>query len=135
MANNGNLKNFKKGYDERRNNNGRKKNIYNILLDKGYSTTDIKTAYGEMAFYTLAELKAVHEDESKPIIMLINAKLLYLAYKNGDYNKIKEPMDQILGRPNVTVDATVTTNIFDTEEVEKSIINLKDAARRIDEAE
>lgn len=32
-------------------------------------------------------------------------------------------------------EATVTTNIFDMEEVEKSLINLKDAARRIDEAE
>ena len=77
---------------------GRKKKIYTILKEKGYSADDIKTAFGELAFYTLKELKEVSVDESKPIITRIIAKQFNLAYTNGDWNKVREILEHVIGK-------------------------------------
>ena len=83
---------------------GRKKKIYTILKEKGYSADDIKTAFGEMAFYTIPELKNVHEDESKPVIARIIANQFYLALKKGEWNKIKEILEYVIGKPNQSIE-------------------------------
>ena len=84
--------------------NGRKKKIYNILKEKGYSADDIKTAFGEMAFYTIAELQNVHKDETKPVIARIIANQFYLALKKGEWNKIKEILEYVIGKPNQSIE-------------------------------
>jgi predicted ArsR family transcriptional regulator len=80
-------------------NRGRKKKIYTILKEKGYSGEDIKTAFGEMAWYTLKELKEVHADEKKPVIMRIVANQLFQALKKADWHKIKEILEHVIGKP------------------------------------
>lgn len=80
-------------------NSGRKKKIYTILKEKGYSGDDIKTAFGEMAWYTLGELQEVHKDDAKPVIMRIVANQLFLALKKGDWTKIKEILEHVIGKP------------------------------------
>ena len=88
---------FKKG--ESGNPNGRPKKIYTILKEKGFSPQDIKTAFGEMAWYSLKELRAVHSDDSKPIIMRIVANQFFNALKKSDWTKIKEILEHTIGRP------------------------------------
>ena len=78
---------------------GRKKKIYTILKESGYGADDIKTAFGEMAFSTLTDLKAIHTDESKPIILRIIANQFYQALKTSDYKKIDELMKHVIGLP------------------------------------
>lgn len=78
---------------------GRKKKIYTILKEKGFSADDIKTAMGEMAFYTLPELKSVYDDEDKPVIARIVANQFYQALKKSDWNKIKEILEHVIGKP------------------------------------
>lgn len=78
---------------------GRPLKIYSILKNKGYSKDDITTAFGELAFYTLNELKAVHKDESKPVITRIVANQFYLALSKGDWNKVKEILEHVIGKP------------------------------------
>ena len=72
---------------------GRKKKIYTILKEKGFSADDIKTAFGELAFYTKTELKEVKDDESKPIITRIVANQYTIALDKNDWYKIKEIME------------------------------------------
>jgi len=84
--------------------NGRPKKIYTILKAKGYSADDIKASFGELAFYTLDELKKVHHDETKPIITRIVANQFYLALSKGDWGKIKEILQHTIGMPKQTVD-------------------------------
>lgn len=95
--------------------NGRKKKIYTILKEKGFSADDIKTAFGEMAFYTLKELKAVHTDESKPVIARIVANQFYLALKKGDWQKIKEILEHTIGKPSQYVEQHTTTTKTDED--------------------
>lgn len=90
-----NLKSFSSTHQPAK--NGRKKKIYTVLKEKGYGKGDIVTAFGEMAFYTLEELKEVHQDESKPIITRIVAKQFYSAYASSDWTKIREIMEYAIG--------------------------------------
>jgi hypothetical protein len=77
---------------------GRKKKIYTVLKDKGYSKDDVITAFTEMLFYSLDELKEVAQDKTKPIIMGIVATALRDAYIQGDYKKGKDIIEQVIGR-------------------------------------
>ena len=80
--------------------NGRKKKIYTILKEKGYSADDIKTAFGELAFYDITELRQVYEDETKPVITRIVANQFFQALKSADWGKIKDLLEYIIGKPN-----------------------------------
>ena len=77
---------------------GRKKKIYTILKDKGFSKDDVTTAFTEMLFYSIEELKDVAQDNSKPIIMKIVATALRDAYIKGDYKKARDIIEQVIGR-------------------------------------
>lgn len=89
---------------------GRPKKIYKVIKEMGYNADDIKTAFGELAFYTLPELKKVHDDESKPIITRIIANQFFQALKKSDWNKIKEILEHVIGKAQSTV--TVKTDIL-----------------------
>lgn len=78
---------------------GRKPKIYTILKEKGFSSDDIKTSFGEMAWYTLDELKAVAFDQAKPIIVRIVANQFFAAYKESNWVKIKEILEHTIGKP------------------------------------
>ena len=80
-------------------NRGRKKNIYTIVRDVGYSKDDITTAFRELVWYTLPQLKKLHSDEKKPAIIRIISNQIYLALKKGDMNKIKEILEYTIGKP------------------------------------
>ncbi len=96
-----------KGFDKRPENinkEGRPKKIYTVIREAGYSVDDMKTAFGEVAWYDLKELKKIHEDESKPVILRILANQFYQALKRGDWNKIKEILEHTIGKPTQPVD-------------------------------
>jgi len=89
------------------NKKGRHKKIYTILKEKGYSADDIKTAFGEVAFYTEKEIEQLHDDIEKPIIVRIVAKMYFTALEDGDWSKIKEIIEHSIGRATQTVDAKI----------------------------
>ena len=86
------------GYGQDPTKGGRKKKIYTILKDKGFSKDDVTTAFTEMLFYSIEELKDVAQDNSKPIIMKIVATALRDAYVKGDYKKARDIIEQVIGR-------------------------------------
>lgn len=89
------------GFDKNPNNinrNGRPKKIYNVLIEKGYSHDDIKTAFGELAWYTKNELNEVVGDEKKPMITRIVANQFTKALKKSDWTKIKDILEHIIGK-------------------------------------
>jgi len=80
-------------------NRGRKKKLLTIIKEMGYTGDDIKTAFKELAFYSLPELVKVSNDNEKPAILRITAEQFITAYKKKDYNRIKEIIQYILGKP------------------------------------
>jgi len=118
------------GFDkhpENINKKGRSKKIYTILKEKGYSSDDIKTAFGELSFYTEMEIEQIHDDIKKPIIVRIIAKMFYMALEDGDWSKIKEMIDHMIGKPKQEIDQNITEN----QKVE--IVNLNAGEYDIDE--
>ena len=95
---------------------GRTKKIYTILKEKGYTLDDMRIAFGEMAWYSLEELKAIHQDETKPIITRIVANQFYLALKGGNWDKIKEILEHVIGKPTQKIDANVNSSQMSQEE-------------------
>nr|OQX98389.1 MAG: hypothetical protein B6I27_02675 [Erwiniaceae bacterium 4572_131] len=90
------------GFDKRPENinkKGRPKKIYTILKNKGFSKDDITTAFKELSFYKLSELKKLFEDDNIPVILRIAANQFKEALQKGDMNKVKEMLEHVIGKP------------------------------------
>jgi hypothetical protein len=90
-------KKFGSGQDNKR--GGRKPKIYTILKKKGYSADDVRTCINEIAFYTKGDIEALLQNPNAPVISLVIAKAFHGAVNKGDWNKVKEIMEHIMGRP------------------------------------
>lgn len=88
----GNTKGRKFSSENQPSANGRRRNVYTVLKDKGYSTNDISTAAGEMAFYTESEAREVATDTSAPIIIRIMAHNYLNALSTGYIKDIEHPL-------------------------------------------
>lgn len=103
-----------KGFDKNPQNinkKGRPKKIYTVIKEMGYNIEDVKTAFAELAFYSLADLKKIHDDETKPIITRIIANQFFQALKKSDWNKIKEILEHVIGRPQASVDLNLNQDV------------------------
>ena len=78
---------------------GRPKKIYTVLSEQGYSKDDIRTAFGELGWYTLKQLEVVHSDNKKPLIVRIIANQFIIAFEKGDFLKVKEIIEYVVGKP------------------------------------
>ena len=85
------------------NNPGRKKKIYTVLKKKGYSADDIRTAVGEIAFYTQDEIEKVKDNPDLPIIVRIIATLFDKALKKTDWASAKDLIEHVIGKANQQV--------------------------------
>ena len=83
---------------------GRKKKIYTILRDSGYGKDDIKTAMGELAWYTQKEIKEFADDTTKPAIIRIIAQQYIQAIEKNDMNKISEILSYQVNKPTQSYD-------------------------------
>ena len=83
---------------------GRKKKIYTIVKELGYSKEDTKLCFGELIYYTKDQLQEVINDNTKPIITKIVAKALVESVKDGNMSKIKEILEHSIGKPAQSID-------------------------------
>lgn len=101
---------------------GRPKKIYSVIKEMGYSADDIKTAFGELAFYSEDELKKIHADKSQPIITRIISNQFAKALKDANWNKIKEILEHVIGKPKEEVKQII---INDEPKIDLSIGGVK----------
>lgn len=116
--------------------NGRKKRIYTILKEKGFGADDIKTAFKEMAFYSIPELKEIYKDETKPVITRIIANQFAIALTKGDYGRIREIMEHTIGKPlqEIKQETELKTNMDPFKEMRKALgIDKTDESNDTDE--
>lgn len=100
-------------YPENINRKGRPLKIYTQLKKLGYSKDDVRAAYGELAFYTEAELKEVLEDDGKPAIAKMVARAFLNAIKKGDYKFIRDIMEVVLSG-SAKSDTKIQINFMDS---------------------
>lgn len=101
------------------NNSGRPKKIYTVLNEKGYSKGDIRTSFGELAWYNIKELKDLFQDESKPILVRIIANQFISALTKGDFSKVKEILEHVIGKPNQKTDISIEVDPLAGKSIEE----------------
>lgn len=88
---------------------GAKKKIFTILKDKGFSKDDISEAFRNLAFYNEKEMIRIRDGVRQPMVTRIIAGQFLQALDKKDYTKIKDLVEQVIGRPSQSVQSTVTT--------------------------
>lgn len=96
------------------NTKGRPKKIFTILKEKGFGKDDIKTAFGELAWYNIDEAKELMDDEKKPLILKIVAGQFIEAFDKKDWNKIKEILEHTIGKPRQEIGIEADAEILPT---------------------
>ena len=100
------------GFDKRpqdRGKGGGRKKIFTILKEHGYTKEDISQAFQELAFYNERELLKVVNNKRQPMIARIIAQQFQQALEKKDWNKVKDLIEHVIGRPSQSVQQTVTT--------------------------
>lgn len=92
---------------ERINRLGRRPKIYTVLKQSGYSKDDIRTAFFEISWMNVAELKKKFENPKSPAIIKVIANCFNKAIMKGDYRYIAEIIQQTIGAPKQTLDANI----------------------------
>lgn len=82
-------------------NNGRRKKLTTILKDEGYSISEIRDWFRIIATMTTTEVQAAAKKDEQPVIVRILAKAYLSALKKGDYTRVKEIVEQVIGRPSM----------------------------------
>lgn len=107
MANNQNLKPFTKGYDIRREGNGRPKKYISELNSMGYTNNEIIETFKVILSMTILELHEVFTNPNATILELSIAKSLVKGIERGNIYTLNELLNRILGKPK---DATAINN-------------------------
>ena len=121
---------FKKGNkigvrfpEQKINRKGRPLKIYTQLKKMGYTKDDIRSCFGELAFYKTNDLRELIEDDTKPHIVKMVARQLVAAFEEADWSKVRDIMEQVLGKAHQTKEMHVETTLKDKTQV---FINLTD---------
>lgn len=88
--------------------NGRPTKIYTILKQSGYTRDDVRTAFHEISWMTIEELKEKFADPASPAIIKVITHCFKRAIEKGDYRYISEIIQQTIGAPKQTLDANIT---------------------------
>jgi hypothetical protein len=108
MPNENNLKPFKKGYDERRNLQGRKPKFITLLKNDGYSVSEVNDTIKVMMAMTLTQLHDVFKNPDATILEKTIANALRKSYEKGSLYTLDTLWTRLFGKPKET--SAVTTD-------------------------
>ncbi len=107
MANEQNLKPFKKGYDEKRNMNGRPRKYVSNLKDQGYKLSEVNDAIQVLISMTVDELIEVTENTEATVLEVTVANSIIKSLKKGSLYSLDTLLTRTFGKPRETIDANV----------------------------
>jgi hypothetical protein len=108
MPNEKNLKPFKKGYDERRNLQGRKHKYVSLLKKEGYSISEVNDTIQIMMAMDLTELGDVFKNPKATILEKTLANAMRKSLEKGSLYSIETLLTRVYGKPKET--SAVTTD-------------------------
>jgi hypothetical protein len=108
MANEQNLKPFNKGYDIRREGNGRPKKFVTHLKSLGYNNSEMEETIKVLLALTIYELNEVFKNPDATILELTLAKALVKGIERGNIYTLNELLNRLMGKPKES--ANITNN-------------------------
>ncbi len=107
MANEQNLKPFKKGFDEKRNINGRPRKYVSNLKEQGYKMAEVNDAIQVLMSMTVQELNEVASNPEATVLEMTVAKAMLKSMKNGSLYSLDTLLTRSFGKPKETVDTNI----------------------------
>ena len=108
MANEQNLKPFKKG--EVANPNGRPKKYVTLLKEQGYKLAEINDTIQAMLSMSLEDLKEVWQNPDATILEKTIANAMRKSLEKGSLYSIETLLSRVYGKPKETADVNQTVN-------------------------
>jgi len=130
MANEKNLKPFKKGQSG--NPNGRPRKYVSTLTDQGYKLSEINDTIQAMMAMSLDELKKVYQDKEATILEKTIAHSMQKGLKNGNLSSMETLLTRVYGRPKEKLETEGTNTNFN---VDLSGLSTKDLLKLIEKGE
>lgn len=104
MANENNLKPFKKGYDSRREGNGRPRKWVSTLTEQGYKNSEVADTIQVLMSMTFEELKAVYEDKNSTVLEKTVANAIRKSIEKGTLYSMDLLWNRVFGKPKEQMD-------------------------------
>lgn len=122
---NENLKPFKKGFDERRNLDGRARKWINTLKDSGYKKSEITDVILVMMSMTLEDIKKIFEDPNSTMLEKTISNAMFTSLKKGSLYSLETLLNRAIGMPTQTNDVSLQMQ-FNVEAPNQHTKNLID---------
>jgi len=104
MANEKNLKPFQKGYDARREGNGRPRKWVSTLFEQGYKNSEVADTIQVLMSMTLQELKDVYQDENSTVLEKTVAGAIRKSIEKGTLYSLDLLWNRVYGKPKEQMD-------------------------------
>lgn len=111
MANEQNLKPFKKGEDERRHMEGRPKKFTTLLKEHGYSLSEVNDSIQAIMSMDEKQIKEVLKNEEATMLEKTVARAIIKSYEKGSLYSIDTLLNRVYGKPREIIDATVEAKV------------------------
>ena len=111
MANEQNLKPFKKGEDERRWMEGRPKKFTTELAEHGYKLAEVNDSIQAIMAMDETQIKDVLKNPEATMLEKTVAKAIIKSYEKGSLYSMDTLLSRVYGKPKETVDATVEAKV------------------------
>ena len=112
MANEENLKPFKKGYDERRWMQGRAKKLTTLMKEEGYKLSEINDTIQVMISMSEEQLKAIIKDPDATMLEKTVARAIIKSYEKGSLYSLETLLSRLYGKPRESIEATVEQKVI-----------------------
>lgn len=104
MAKEDNLKPFKKGYDSRREGNGRPRKWVSKLFDDGYKSSEVADTIQSLMAMTFEELRDVYQDPNSTVLEKTVAGAIKKSIEKGTLYSLDLLWNRVYGKPKEQVD-------------------------------
>lgn len=112
MANEQNLKPFKKGEDERRHMEGRPKKFTTLMKENGYSLSEVNDSIQAIMAMDEKNIKEILKNEEATMLEKTVAKAIIKSYEKGSLYSMDTLLSRVFGKPKESVEATVESKVI-----------------------
>ena len=112
MANEENLKPFKKGEDERRWMQGRPKKLTTLMKEEGYKLSEVNDSIQAIMSMDEKTIKELIKNPDATMLEKTVARAIVKSYEKGSLYSMDTLLSRVYGKPKETVDQTIEAKVI-----------------------
>ena len=112
MANEENLKPFKKGEDERRWMQGRPKKFTTLMKEEGYKLSEVNDSIQAIMSMDEKTIKELIKNPDATMLEKTVARAIVKSYEKGSLYSMDTLLSRVYGKPKETVDQTIEAKVI-----------------------